>query len=276
MNRRLVIAFLILSLGAAAFAQSAPRKSPQLSKKIVLIGGKKSHGPGEHDFPHAIPLIESFLKRAAPFQGVEIVAFPDGFPADLTLLEGASTILFYFDGMQFPPPPLLEPGIIAEVQKVMDAGTGLICLHQASTVPVDDTKIPLVEWLGAKRNGMFDRTTEPVSLKPETPSHPVCRGMTAFTYEDEFYPTLIFNKDAKHIVPILRAKLPKEAPKDHILAWAFERPNGGRSFGFTGCHYLETFNQPQIRKMILNAICWTSGRTVPPEGIVVGGSAALR
>jgi hypothetical protein len=47
--------------------------------------------------------------------------------------------------------------------------------------------------------------------------------MTAFTYEDEFYPALIFNKDTQRIVPILRANLPKEAPKDHILAWAFER-----------------------------------------------------
>ena len=158
----------------------------------------------------------------------------------------------------------------------MDAGAGLVCLHQASTVPVDDVKIPLVEWLGAKRNGMVDRTTEPVSLKAETPSHPVCRGMNAFTYKDEFYPTLIFNKDAKHIVPILRAKLPKEAPVDHILAWGFERPNGGRSFGFTGGHYLETLNQPQIKKMILNAICWTSGLIVPSEGVVVSGSEASR
>ena len=94
--------------------------------------------------------------------------------------------------------------------------------------------------------------------------------MAGFTYEDEFYPTFIFNKDAKHIVPILRAKLPKEAPVDHVLAWAFERPNGGRSFGFSGLHYLEALNQRQIRKMILNAICWTSGRTVPPEGVVAG------
>jgi type 1 glutamine amidotransferase len=269
MKRRV---FLVLMMGAAAFAQPAARKSPQLSRKIVLIGGKKSHGPGEHDFPRAIPLIESLLKGAAPFKGAQIVAFPDGFPADLTLLEGASTLLFYFDGF-YDPPPMLEPGRIAEVQKVMDAGAGLICLHQAATVPVDDAKIPFVEWLGAKRNGMFDRTTEPVSLKPETPSHPVCRGMAGFTYEDEFYPTFIFNQDSRHIVPILRARLPKEAPVDHLLAWTFERPNGGRSFCFSGLHYLKAFDQPQIEKMLLNALCWTSGLTVPPQGVAVASSA---
>ena len=93
---------------------------------------------------------------------------------------------------------------------------------------------------------------------------------------DRVYPTFLFNPDARRIVPILRANVPRQAPADHILAWAFERPNGGRSFGFSGCHYLASFDQPQIKKMILNAICWTSGRIVPPEGVVVGGSAALR
>jgi type 1 glutamine amidotransferase len=262
---------MLSSLGAVALGQqmSGAQKSPTGSGKIVLIGGKKSHGPGEHDFPNGIPLIAAFLKRARPFQGAEILTYPDGWPADLAELDGASTLVLYFDGVQQVPSPLLDSRRIAAVQKQMDAGAGLICLHQASTVPPGDTTIPLVEWLGAKRNGMVDRTTESVSLKPETPSHPVCQGMTRFIYEDEFYPTLVFNNDAKHIVPILRANLPKEAPTDHILAWAFERPNGGRAFGFTGGHYLASLNQPQIKKMILNAICWTSMRTVPPGGIVV-------
>lgn len=267
---------LCLGLAAFAFAQQRPAapKALPLSKKIVLIGGKKSHGPGEHDFPNAIPLIQSFLKSALPFKGADVVAFPTGWPADPAVLESASTVVLYFDGVQEDPPPLLNPARLAQLKRLMEAGTGLVCLHQASTVPIDNATIPLVEWLGAKRNGMFDRTTEPVSLKPETPSHQVSRGMTAFTYEDEFYPTLIFNQDAKHTIPILRANVPKEAAKDHILAWAFERPNGGRAFGFTGGHYIAAFDQPQIRKMILNAICWTSGRTVPPGGVVVESVAA--
>jgi type 1 glutamine amidotransferase len=273
MNRRV---FMLSSLGAVVFAQqmSGAQKPSPRSGKIILIGGKKSHGLGEHDFPNGIPLIASFLKGARPFRGTEILAFPNGWPAGLAELDGASTLVLYFDGVQQVPPPLLNPPRIAEVQKLIDAGAGLVCLHQASTVPYGDTTIPLVEWLGAKRNGMFDRTTESVNLKPETPSHPVCQGMTSFTYEDEFYPTLVFNRDAKRVVPILRANLPKEAPADHILAWAFERPNGGRSFGFTGGHYLASLKQPQIKKMILNAICWTSGRTVPPEGVAVESPAA--
>ena len=259
------------SLGAIAFApqKSAAEKPPAHAKKIALVGGLKSHGPAQHDFPNGIPLFKKLIEAAPAFKGVEVAAYPNDFPSDLSELDGASTLLLYLDGVQTPPPPLLAPGRIAAIQKLMDRGVGLICLHQASTVPTGDTTIPLVEWLGAKRNGMFDRTTEPVTLKPESSSFPVCRRMTPFTYEDEFYPTLIFTKGMKGIVPILRANVPKEKPADHILAWAYERPNGGRSFGFTGGHYMAAFDQPQIRKMLLNAICWTNGRTVPAGGIVV-------
>jgi type 1 glutamine amidotransferase len=260
MNRR---TFLLSSIaGAAALAQSK-------SKRIVFVGGVKSHGPAQHDFPNGIPLMASLVKKSPAFQGAEVETFVEGFPQDLSKLDGASTLVLYFDGVQTPPAPLLEPGRIAELNKLTDRGVGLVCLHQVSTVPEGDTSIPMIRWLGAKRNGMFDRVTEPTALKPETPSFPVCFGLKPFTYEDEFYPTLIFTNDTKRIVPILRAAVPKEKPVDHILAWAYERPNGGRSFGFTGCHYMAAFDQPEIRTMILNAICWTAGLSVPRNGVTI-------
>lgn len=268
MNRRTL---LLASIGGIALGR--PRlfslNTEPKKVRIALIGGVKSHGPAQHDFPNGIPLIESLLRRASPFQRAEIVAYPRGFPEDLSLLNGTTSFVFYFDGVQTPPAPLLESARIAEIQKLIDAGAGLVCLHQASTVPTGNTSIPMIEWLGAKRNGMFDRITETVSFKPATPSFPVCRGMAPFTYEDEFYPTLMFTKDSKRIVPILRADVPKDHPINHMLAWAYERPDGGRSFGFTGCHYMAAFDQPQVRKMILNAICWTSDLTVPQDGISV-------
>jgi type 1 glutamine amidotransferase len=268
MNRRTL---LLASIGGIALGRSrlAALNTEPKKVRIALIGGVKSHGPAQHDFPNGIRLIESLLKQASPFQGAEIISFPYNFPENLSRLDGVTSLVFYFDGVQTPPAPLLEPARIAEIQKLIDAGAGLVCLHQASTVPAGNTSIPMIEWLGAKRNGMFDRTTETVSFKPASPSFPICRGMKPFTYEDEFYPTLIFTKDSKRIIPILRAEVPKEHPADHILAWAYERPGGGRSFGFTGCHYMAAFEQPEVRKMILNAICWTSGLTIPANGISV-------
>jgi quercetin dioxygenase-like cupin family protein/type 1 glutamine amidotransferase len=268
------------ALGAAA------QKSPPLAKKIVLIGGKKSHGPAEHDFPNGIPLFAAWLKASPAFADADVLAYPAGWPADLATLDGASTIVCYFDGVQEKPEPFSNADRNAYLQRLFDAGTGLVCLHQASTVPKDNTVIPLDSWLGASRNGMVDRTHETVSLKPADPSHPVSRGVGEITVHDEFYPTLVFNKNVGTLTPILRAVVGNDGKAgatraDHVLAWAYERKDGGRGFGYTGGHYLKVFDEPQLRKLLLNAIAWTAKIDVPADGIttpppVVGKSVVLR
>lgn len=250
--------------------------APRPATRIVLIGGKKSHDAGEHDFPNGIPLIAAFLKASPAFAGAEVRAQTGGWPTDPTVLDGASTVVLYFDGVQEKPEPLIAAERIERLEKLMAAGTGIVCLHQASTVPKDNSTIPLVSWLGAKRNGMVDRTTETVTLKPATPAHPISFGMGEFTYKDEFYPTLQFTEDAARITPILKSALPQDKPQDRVLAWAFERANGGRGFGFTGCHYLAAFDEPSLRTMVLNAIAWTAKIPVPAEGIQPHGTVVAK
>ena len=52
-----------------------------------------------------------------------------------------------------------------------------------------------------------------------------------------------------------------------VLAWAYERPAGGRGFGCTGAHYHKNWANEDFRKMMVNALVWTSGLEVPAEGI---------
>jgi len=261
------------NLGAAAV------KSPPLAKKIVLIGGKKSHGPGEHDFPNGIPLLASFLKASPVFANTDVLSYTAGWPADLSVLDGASSIVCYFDGVEEKPAPFGNPERNAYLQKLMESGTGLVALHQASSVPSNTESALLNKWLGASRNGMFDRTTEKVTLKPVTPGHPISSGVGEFTYEDEFYPTVVF-ADEKTITPILRCEVTpkygdekKQAAEPQTkgaftLAWAHDKNNGsGRGFGFTGAHYLKSLNEPAIRQMVVNAIAWTAKIDVPAGGI---------
>ena len=277
-----IAATLVWSVSAIA-QPAAPnlgasvQKSPSLEKKVVLIGGKKSHGKGEHDFPNGIPLIAAWLKASPAFASTDVLAYTTGWPADLAALDGASAIVLYFDGVGEKPVPLLDPERIKHMQKLVDAGTGLITIHQASTVPPGNTTIPLLDWLGAKRNGMYDRTTERVTISPVSQDHPISFGVGEFTVKDEFYPTLLFAE--RNVTPILRgAVTPKYGNKarqasdppqkgEHVLAWAYERPNGGRSFGYTGGHYLKSLDDPAVRKMIINAIAWTSHINVPATGI---------
>jgi hypothetical protein len=67
-----------------------------------------------------------------------------------------------------------------------------------------------------------------------------------------------------------------KGPYDHIIAasgraetmmWVFERPDGGRGFGFTGGHTHANWGDPNERKIVLNALLWLAKVEVPPGGV---------
>jgi type 1 glutamine amidotransferase len=55
--------------------------------------------------------------------------------------------------------------------------------------------------------------------------------------------------------------------RDEVLAWAVERPDGGRGFGFTGAHTHKNWGNPDFRSLVLNAILWTAKVEVPSSGV---------
>lgn len=268
----------LLLVGLLMAVASPARDAP---KKIVLIGGSKSEGPARHDYANGIRLIASFLTALPESQRGElsISSYPEGWPPDPHALDGASAVLLYFDGDARHP--LLDADRRRSFEALMRAGAGLVVLHQASTVPADDTSIDMQRWLGGARLGMAARTTETTTLHVVSPSHPATRGVHDFTYRDEFYPGIRFSGK---ITPILRTTLHpqyrdgkwivEDRPEDVTVAWAYEREGGGRSFGFSGGHYLVALDQAMLRRTLLNAILWTAHADVPRGGALAGAADA--
>ena len=60
--------------------------------------------------------------------------------------------------------------------------------------------------------------------------------------------------------------LPKDAPNKETIAWAVERADGGRGFGFTGGHYHANWGMADFRRMIVNAILWSAKVNLPALG----------
>jgi len=54
------------------------------------------------------------------------------------------------------------------------------------------------------------------------------------------------------------------------LAWAYERPEGGRGFGCTGAHFHANWSNDDFRTLMLNALVWTAGLEVPSGGFAAG------
>ena len=111
------------------------------------------------------------------------------------------------------------------------------------------------------------------------------RGL--FKIRDEWYFHMRFQKDMKGVTPILSAHPPKntmscgdghhsgnphvrkavENGKIQHVAWAYERPNGCRGFGFAGGHFHRNWGHDDFRKVALNAIMWCAKAEVPEGGV---------
>ena len=255
----------------AAWTMAAASSQALADTRIVLVGGPDSHGPGEHAIHDGIARFKAILDTSEDVRNredIEIVAFPDGWPA-MKDLEGTSTLVLYFDGLDVHP--FHDAGRRAQMEELMKAGVGLVTIHQSSTIPADDKTIRMQEWLGAARYGMVDRTTETVQFDVAD-DHPIARGVPELILHDEFYPTIRFIEGQGQVSPILTGEMRTEddpSERTRVAAWTYERAGGGRSFGFTGGHYLRTWESPDMRRLLMNAVFWTAGLEVPGDGVDV-------
>jgi len=248
-------------------------------KKIVLVAGSKSHGPGDHEFFAGTAILINMLKQTP---GVWPVMVRDGWPKNENIFDGAAAVLFYMDGRGGHP--VVKGERLKKLQDMVEKGTGWLNLHYAVDYePKDGDKV--VRWMG----GYYDPRT---STNPHwdaairtLPKHPIAQGVTPFTIRDEWY----FNmhwiddaadvKDAKNVTPILQALPPDNSrgtadAKKHLgrietLAWASEQPGKGRSFGFTGGHNHKNWGNENFRRIVVNAILWTAKIDVPEAGAKV-------
>jgi type 1 glutamine amidotransferase len=230
--------------------------------KIVLVAGKPSHGPGEHEFNAGSMLLAKCLRQNS---GVDAVVVKGGWPADDSLFDGASSIVLYMDGGENHP--ALADDRLAKLGALMKRGVGLACLHYAVEVPGDHGGMELLEWIGGfYRRPYSQNPVNEVELTQTAPAHPISRGWDDFRSTDEWYYRIVFRKDDKRLVPILTAMLPKDAPQQETVAWAVERADGGRGFGFTGGHYHHNWGLEDQRRLVVNAIRWTAKVDVPATG----------
>src|SRR5262249_58281008 len=75
----------------------APEKAPAV-KKVILIAGAKSHGPGEHEYEKGVRLLQHCLDTAPNLRGFQAEVYLDGWPPDEQDFQGAATVLLFSDG----------------------------------------------------------------------------------------------------------------------------------------------------------------------------------
>ena len=169
-------------------------------------------------------------------------------------------------------------------------GAGLGFAHYGVEVPAGVPGEAMQRWIGGyyETNWSVNPMWKPKFEK--FPNHPVTRGVGPFATHDEWYFNMRWTRgcgaqgDGSRRFSWRRratrsARAPTSAragPYDHIIAasgqaetmmWVFERPDGGRSFGFTGGHTHTNWGDPNQRRVMLNALLWIAKVDVPATGV---------
>ena len=271
----------VLSLALLALATAVTTFAAD--KKIVFLAGPPSHGPGDHEHRAGCLLFKACLDKVP---GVTSIVYSNGWPNDpAAAFEGAAAVVVYSDGGGGHP--LLQDDRLKVIGDLMKKGVGLACLHYAVEPTREKGEKEFLDWIG----GCFevDRSVNPTwnADFQHLPTHPITSGVKPFKSTDEWYFYMRFRDGMKGVTPILTAVPPastmgrpdgphegnpavREAVKQgepQHMAWACEREDGGRGFGFTGGHFHKNWGDENVRKLLLNAILWTAKVEVPAEGV---------
>jgi hypothetical protein len=251
-------------------------------KKIVFVAGTPSHGPREHEYYAGCLLLQQSLRNVP---GVETMVYHYGWPTAADAFDGADAVVLSMDGGDGHA--LLHGDHLQQLGALMDKGVGLGAIHWAVEVTKDKGEKEYLDWIGGAYEANWSVNPTWTANFTTLPDHPITRGVKPFEIYDEWYFHMRFVDGMKGVTPILSAIPPastmdrpdgphsgnpavREAVKNGepaIVCWAFERPNGGRGFGFTGAHYHKNYGNENFRKIVANAILWIAKADVPADGV---------
>jgi type 1 glutamine amidotransferase len=275
--------FFLTALACVVVLPAAALAEKPANKKLILIAGRPSHGPGLHEFNAGCLLFQKCLKG---IEGLEVEVHNNHWVSDNAVLETADAVVIYADGGKGHP--ALQDNRRELLQKVVNRGGGIMMMHYAVECSHDEpaTGELFRDWIGGAYETNFSANPIWDADFKKFPQHPISRGVDPFKINDEWYFSIRFPEGMKGVQSILVATPSDETrdgpyvhpkgPYPHIQArkgeeetmmWCIERKDGGRGVGFTGGHFHKNWEDDNMRKVVLNAMLWITKIEVPENGV---------
>jgi type 1 glutamine amidotransferase len=254
---------------------SAPRPWNQNpgGMHIFIWAGLKSHSAGQHDYPK---FLADWSKILTAHGAVVDGALHAPRAADL---EGTDVVIIYKGDAGY---------LTAEEKTALEAyvkrGGGLVSLHDSLCGPDPAHFAALVG--GGKKHGEVNYTLEaPIPYTVVDTAHPIMKGMSNFTLEDEaFYNLTWASNPGIHVLATtaIPGTPSAGAHKGEVVPqiWTYEHTVSGgqpaRAFVWMQGHEYTNFSNYQIQQMLLRGIAWAANKPVdalvdyvppkPPQG----------
>jgi type 1 glutamine amidotransferase len=255
---------LLLVLAVVLFL--GPTGAAAEKKKVLLVGQGPdgAHPKTTHEYLAGVRVLAKCLAEVHDLE-VTVVQADGAWKEGPDLLSRAdAVVLFVAEGAKW---------IQADAQRykaftqLAARRGGIVALHWAigtkDAKPIDG----FLKLVGGCHGGP-DRKYKVLKTEAQAAdaSHPITLGIDKFKVHDEFYYQLKFGKAKPGVKPVLQVPI---AGKKETVAWSWERPNGGRSFGFSGLHFHDNWRLPAYRRLAAQSVLWTLKLPIPREGLKV-------
>ncbi|MBT5007031.1 MAG: hypothetical protein HOM95_10090 [Halieaceae bacterium] len=267
----MVAAVLISACGDQTASVELHAASGPAVAKVVFLAGRDSHGSGAHEHKAGSELLSSALRKRRPdYATVNVYG---GWPDDESVFEGADAVVMYCDGGKRH----LINDHLATFNRLVKEGVGVVALHYCVEVPkASAAASAMLDATGGYFETHWSVNPHWTAAYTALPSHPVTRGIEPFSMLDEWYFNMRFQPQG--ISGLLSAVAPESTMERRngphsgndavrklvadgaaqVTAWAYQRPKGGRGFGYTGGHFHHNWQNDNARNLVLNAIEWVA------------------
>jgi type 1 glutamine amidotransferase len=253
--------FLFVLLFVAASLSAA-------QKQLLVLGQKPDgHPPGTHEYMPGARVVAALMKDRKDVK-VTIAQADNPWPEGPALIAKADGIVVFLnEGGRFIQD---DPKRIKAFKAFAKRGGGLAVYHWGMGAKKAELINPFLKLFGGCHGGPDRKYTvvKEAKFQVAAPKHPVMAGIKSFELPfEEFYYKLKVPKSPKNWTALVQ--VPIEGSVETV-GWAWERPDGGRSFGFSGLHFHVNWRHEQYQRLIAQAALWALKLAVPKGGLKVG------
>ncbi len=269
MNKSRIGFAMKLCIGGGALVlclvvQAAMAVEPATKRLLLLGQGPDGHPPATHEYFAGHKILAHCLTRVPGIE-VQTIDAAEPWTAGPELLTKADgVVIFLAEGAAWVA---RDPRRYEALTALATRGGAFSALHWGIGTKKAENIEPFQQLLGACHGGP-DRKYRIVEVPatPALPRHVIATKVEPFTTRDEWYYRLKFVAPASAIAPVLQVTIDDEP---QTVAWAWERADGGRSFGCSGLHFHENWRIPAYRRLIVQGVVWSMRLPIPDDGLAV-------
>ncbi|MBC8356451.1 MAG: ThuA domain-containing protein [Planctomycetes bacterium] len=235
---------------------------PQTKTVLLLSQSPDGHPPMTHEYAAGLRIVEQCL-TSVPNIKVKHANADGPWPEGPELIRDADcVVMFLSEGARWTHE---DPRRIEAFAQLASRGGGFVTLHWGMGTKEARYIDGYLKLFGGCHGGP-DRKYKVLDadVSVATANHPITRGIKDFSIREEFYYELKLVSASSQLKPILQTEIDGEL---QTVAWAWQRGDGGRSFGFSGGHFHENWARVEYRRLMTHAVLWSLDVPIPEDGL---------